>query len=147
MAENSPRFHVVKGPEGGGLKRPGPAIIWVIVYAGLFAAGLVYFRARSPMFRRSAPPSAPARPAVSSRSLVSDSRDAAGAHAPQAPARDELLEGAGLPVAARTRYFEKLATERCNCGCERSLADCLVNEKSCSRSPVLAQDVWRQSRK
>lgn len=147
MAENPPRLRVVKGPNGGGLKRPGPAVVWVIVYAGLFGAGLVYFRARSPMFRKSAPPPAPARPAVSSRSLASDHRDAAETQAPQAPARDELLEGAGLPTAARTRYFERLATERCNCGCQRSLADCLVNEKSCSRSPVLAQDVWRQSRK
>jgi hypothetical protein len=110
-------------------------VAWILVYAGLFAAGLVYLRSKSPFFER--------RGEAAKTDLRGRAADASGGK----PGRDDLLGGTGVPAAARTRYFERLATERCNCGCERSLADCMVNEKSCSRSPMLAGEVWRQSRK
>ena len=62
-----------------------------------------------------------------------------------APSREELLAGEGISEPARSRYFSRLATERCDCGCGRTLTDCLVNEKTCSRSPELANQIRRQS--
>src|SRR5215470_1660745 len=39
---------------------PGPAVLMVFLYAGLFGAGLLWFRSRSPLFQRSRAEKAPA---------------------------------------------------------------------------------------
>ncbi|HTD53583.1 MAG TPA: hypothetical protein VK780_11210 [Thermoanaerobaculia bacterium] len=149
MADESPRFHVVdSGENRRGPRRPGPAVAWILVYAGLFAAGLLYFRAKSPLFRRSASSTPPAgsTSAVSPPRGVRPREAGTGRLGEISPRRESLLAGEGLPASSRGRYFERLATDRCNCGCDRSLADCLVHEPACTRSPELAGRIWMESR-
>jgi hypothetical protein len=69
------------------------------------------------------------------------SQSSARGRGDNALSRDALLAGQGLEEPARSRYFSRLATERCDCGCGRTLTDCLVNEKTCSRSPALADQI------
>lgn len=148
MADESPRFHVVDSGENRSPRRPGPAVAWILVYAGLFVAGLLYFRAKSPLFRKSASstPSAGSTLPRSSPRGVRPSEAETGKLGEISPSRESLLVGKGLPASSRGRYFERLATDRCNCGCERSLADCLVHEPACTRSPDLAGRIWKESR-
>ena len=58
-------------------------------------------------------------------------------------ARAELLSGAWIPAARRSRYFARLASECCTCGCELSVHDCLEGDASCARSPELAEAIGR----
>jgi hypothetical protein len=129
MAENAPGLHVVGTDEPRRRSRPpGPAVLWILIYAGIFGAGLLYLRVHAPWKKSDAlPGDAPAR-------------------APAKLDRDALLSADGVPRAAKARYFERLATERCDCGCQRTLADCLVSEKSCSRSPELASKLIPDSK-
>jgi len=128
MADNAPGLRIVGADERRRSRRPGPAILWILVYAGLFGGGLLYLRFHAPWRKPDTRPGdAPAR-------------------APAKLDRDALLTAAGVPRAAKTRYFERLSTERCDCGCDRTLADCLVSEKSCSRSPALAAEIWKKPR-
>jgi len=128
MADNAPGLRIVGADERRRSRRPGPAILWILVYAGVFGAGLLYLRFHAPWRKPDARPGdAPAR-------------------APVKFDRDALLTAAGVTRAAKSRYFEHLSTDRCDCGCDRTLADCLVSEKSCSRSPELASKLIQNSR-
>jgi hypothetical protein len=102
-------------------------VLLVLVYAVLFAAGLLVIR---------------------SRTLNGRAREGARA-VPAAPpkaehhSRAELLAGDWIPAALRPRYFARLAAECCTCGCDLSLHDCLEGDASCSRSPELAEAIGR----
>jgi hypothetical protein len=141
MDEEAPHLRIV-GPEESRRRRrrPGAAVVLILLYALIFGAALWYLAARSNVWRKvrhegtdtRVGPLAP-RPPVSTPPR-SGLRGGDGTDA-----RDALLAGEGLPEPARSRYFSRLATERCDCGCGRTLSDCLANEKSCSRSPALAE--------
>ncbi len=60
--------------------------------------------------------------------------------------RGQLLAGEMLAGPALAEYFRHLASDRCDCGCERTLSDCLANEKSCTHSPRLADEIRRKLR-
>ncbi len=132
MADSAgPHRIVVPGPgERPRTRRPGPAVILVLLYAALFAAGLWWLQAASPLFRRR--PTAPAPPAAGMTSEIVP--------------RSELLEGKGLAPAARDEYFRGLSTSCCTCGCEASLRDCLLSDQACTKSPELAQEILEQLR-
>ncbi len=136
MADQSPRFHVVGPNEGPRSRRPGPAVLSVLAYALLFGGALWYLRAKSPLGHR--PASAP--PPADARAKAASEADPAPPGAPPR-SRQDLLAGAAVAPSARPEYFRHLATDRCDCGCERTLSDCLANEKSCSRSPRLAEEL------
>jgi len=126
MADNAAGLRIVGSEERPRPRRPGPAVLWILVYAGVFGAALLYLRFHSPWKKADGTPAGTA------------------ARAQAKPSRDALLTGAGVPRAAKNRYFERMSTERCDCGCDRTLADCLVTEKSCSRSPALAAEIWKK---
>lgn len=109
-------------------RRPGAAVILVLLYGLLFLAGLVLLRARSPLFHRQEAP-------------VSTAAGHRRAGAPPV-ARSTLLSGAGLFPAARDEYLRGLAATCCSCGCEKTLADCLITEKACTRSPEAATALY-----
>ncbi len=118
-------------------RRPGPAVLLVLVYAALFGAGLWWFRARSPLFRARTPAGAP---------TAKFSLSGAGAAAPTPPKtaapsdrRRALLAGEGLSGAAAEKYARRLAAERCTCGCDLALNVCLARDASCARSPEIAE--------
>ncbi|MEP7132161.1 MAG: hypothetical protein ABI914_03275 [Acidobacteriota bacterium] len=120
-------------------RRPGPAVLLVLVYAALFGGGLWWFRARSPLFRAKT-----ASGAQAAKSSLSD----AGAAAPAPPKaaapserRRALLAGEGLSGAAAEKYARRLAAERCTCGCDLALNVCLARDASCVRSPEIAERV------
>lgn len=150
-----PRLRVV-GPEDGiRRRRPGAAFLSICLYAALFGGALWYLGARTGIWKKTARKVA----ATSAASVVPASekngRGGLGTRTSQRGAasqsstpgggaiasHDELLAGKGIPEPARSRYFSRLATERCDCGCGRTLTDCLVNEKTCSRSPELADRI------
>jgi hypothetical protein len=134
-SEEAPRFHVVGPHEGSRPRRPGPAVLSILLYAALFGGALWYLRAKSPLFHRAM---APGRPAA----LATRRPAGPTAGAPALPiSRDALLSGEKLPVAARAGYFRRLATDRCDCGCGRTLSDCLANEPACARSPAQASQL------
>jgi hypothetical protein len=128
MADNAAGLRIVGAEEKPRPRRPGPAVLWILVYAGIFGAALLYLRIHSPWKKADGSPAG------------------AVAGATAKPSRDALLTAAGVPRAARNRYFERLSTERCDCGCDRTLADCLVTEKSCTRSPEIAAKLIQESR-
>jgi hypothetical protein len=140
MADESPHLRVVDPRERRNSRRPGPAVAWILVYAAIFGAALIYLRAKSPLLRKSEPHVSP----ISSRDAKTRPERIAGdPHEPPRSVtssldRDSLLSGGGLPEKSRGRYFQRIATERCDCGCERSIADCLVHEPTCTRSPSIA---------
>jgi hypothetical protein len=160
MSPEEPRFRVV-GPEDTIRRRPpGPAFLLVCLYAALFGGALWYLGARTGIWKKNAPASRGASPAPVVPASVSSGqgdgetggkgergRGDAGTRerGANAPSRDALLAGEGISEPARSRYFSRLTTERCDCGCARTLSDCLVNEKTCSRSPELANQIRRQS--
>ena len=121
-------------PEASPRRRwPGPAVLLVLLYAVLFAAGLWWMRGRSPLFRR---PTAGGRPAEAARSAPKqDLRD-----------RDALKNGAGLVGAAREEYQRRIATECCSCGCDLSLERCLATERTCPESPPRAAAIFEELR-
>jgi hypothetical protein len=127
MADSPTPLRAVAPEERRPPRRPGAAVILVLLYGVLFLAGLVLLRARSPLFHRKAPAST-----------------AAGHRRAGAPpvARSTLLSGSGLFSAARDEYLRGLAATCCTCGCEKTLPDCLRTEKSCTRSPEAATALY-----
>lgn len=130
MADSPGPLRIVGPPRRPAARRPGPAVLLVLLYAALFAAALWWLRAASPLFPRR--PSVPARPATAPKSEILS--------------RSALLSGQGLLPAARDEYFRGLSTSCCTCGCEASLRDCLLTEQACTRSPELAREVLEQLR-
>jgi hypothetical protein len=132
MSPEEPRFRVV-GPEETIRRRPpGAAFLFVCLYAALFGGALWYLGARTGIWKKTV------RKVGATPSSVVPASGTRG-RAANALSRDALLAGQGLSEPARSRYFSRLSTERCDCGCARTLTDCLVNEKTCSRSPELAE--------
>jgi hypothetical protein len=141
MSREEPRFRVV-GPEDTIRRRsPGAAFLFVCLYAALFGGALWYLGARTGIWKRSARKvgATSASPVVPASEKNGRGDGGTGGRGANALSRDALLAGQGLEEPARSRYFSRLATERCDCGCGRTLTDCLVNEKTCSRSPELAE--------
>jgi hypothetical protein len=159
MSREEPRFRVV-GPEDTiRRRRPGAAFLSVCVYAALFGGALWYLGARTGIWKKTVRKVGATSPASVVPASEKNGRGDAGTRGRRetgpgdgetggrgergrganALSRDALLAGQGLEEPARSRYFSRLATERCDCGCGRTLSDCLVNEKTCSRSPELAE--------
>ena len=144
MGNEAPRLRVVGSAEGPRPRRPGPAVVSVLLFALLFVGALWYLRTRSPLFQQKNPAGSAAIARVSARSQV-EAPGAPSGVVPPPVTRDALLSGEALPRSARSGYFRRLATDRCDCGCERTLSDCLANEKSCSRSPAIAGKAWQRA--
>ncbi len=134
MSEEAPHLRVVGPGESTRRRRPGPALLFILLYALLFGGALWYLGVRSDLFRKKEP------------SLIRRENTATRGRGTPALSRDALLAGEGIAEPARSRYFRRLATERCDCGCGRTLSDCLANEKSCSRSSDLAGRLIQDSR-
>lgn len=130
-----PRGLRILGPpaEPAPLRRRGPglAVLAIAAYALAFFAALWILRAHSPIFRRPAP--APVR------SVAPAAPSAARVEA----ARASLLEGEGLAPLAREEYLGRLATDCCDCGCEMTLQECLVSDRTCTRSRDIANGLLR----
>lgn len=116
-----PPFRVVGPLEASAPRRRGPgiAVVSVAIYALLFLGALWYFK-REPTVP-SPKPGVVAKP----------------------PTRLSLLAGEGLAPSARRKYLARIDIDRCDCGCELSLAKCLAGDRSCIRSPALANERLR----
>ncbi len=127
-------------PPVGRPRRPGPAVLLVLLYAALFGAGLWWLRARSPLFRarRSAGP--PGTSALQAAGRGAGPPPAAAAAALTARRR-AILAGEGLSGAAAEKYAARLAAEHCTCGCDLSLNVCLARDTSCTKSPEIAERI------
>ena len=126
-----PRAFRILGPtEPAPWRRRGPglAVLAIAAYALAFFAALWFLRAHSPLFRRPAPSSAPSAAPASSRVEAS---------------RASLLEGEGLPPLAREEYLGRLAADCCDCGCDMTLQECLVSDRTCTRSREIADGLRR----
>lgn len=132
MPETNPRFRVVGEGEPPPRRRRGPgvAVLLVFLYALAFAVAL-WLLWREARRERAAPPPA--------------SRAAAPAPIPvSVPDRNALRTGEGMRPAARTEYLRELERDRCDCGCGRTLQDCLSSDRKCTRSPELATRLQRK---
>jgi hypothetical protein len=143
MADEPSRLRIVGPGDSRNPRRPGPAVVWILVYASLFGAGLIYLRAKIPLLRKAIPETARAGRAEAPAPAADPVQPRPPAE--HSPEREALLSGEGVPAAARGHYFQQLATERCNCGCERSIADCLLHEPTCTRSPAIAAKLIQDS--
>lgn len=123
-------LRILDPAERAPLRRRGPgiAVVAIAAYSLAFFAALWLLRAHSPIFRRPAPaaPVAPAAPPV------------------EAPAAS-LLAGEGLAPLARDEFLGRLATDCCDCGCEMTLQECLVSDRTCTRSREIANELRRAS--
>ena len=126
MGDTPTSLRVVGPTERRTSRRPGLAVVLVLIYGLLFAAGLWILRARSPLFHR-AQPSAPAQ---ESKTVP----------------RSSLLSGEDLSPVARDEYFRGLSTQCCTCGCEANLRDCLLTDQACRKSPEMANALMDQLR-
>ncbi len=99
----------------------------VLLYGLLFLAGLVWLRARSPLFQGRK--EAPARRAPRDRIPTA-----------------ALLTGEGLPLAAREEYLRGLSSRCCPCGCELTVGGCLLSGEACVKSPEDAREMMEQLR-
>ncbi len=126
MADSGSRFRVVGQGEPPPRRRRGPgiAVLLVLIYALAFGAALWIFwsRARRDRAATLPPPSAAA----------------------PAPDRTALTTGEGMLPAARAEYLRELQRDICDCGCGRTLQDCLAADRKCARSPELAQHLRRK---
>jgi|GEM_PF-3527419 len=140
MADKAPPLRVVARDPGPPPRRrnPGPAVLSVLAYALLFGGALWYWRGRSPLAPAKVPQTSPSRAPATS--------DSAAPPRERQPAREALLSGEAVVPAAKHDYFLHLAKDRCDCGCGRTLSDCLANEKSCTRSPQLAGKLIQESK-
>src|SRR5262249_61884191 len=112
------------------------AVLMVLLYAGLFGAGLLWFRSRSPLMQRP---------------RAEKERAPAAPKAPPAPPsaadhRRDLIAGAGLIGAAREEYLRRIATDCCACGCDLTLERCLATERTCPESPSRAAAILESLR-
>ena len=150
MADRTPPLRIVRPSEPipRRPKRPGLAVVLILLYAGVFGAGLWWFRSASPLFRK-----APSRAAASSRPAAPSSAMASSAPAPS-PARpasaradDELarraalLAGEGLAPAKQKEYVHRIAAEKCTCGCEETVQASLAHDRTRSRSRGMAEKI------
>jgi hypothetical protein len=156
MPREETRLRVVGPGDAIRRRRPGAAFLFVCLYSALFGGALWYLGARTGIWRKTArkvgaTSAAPVVPASEKngrgdgatggrRERGRGDAETRGRGEP-APSREDLLAGKGISEPARSRYFSRLAIERCDCGCGRTLTDCLVNEKTCSRSPELADQI------
>lgn len=134
-------------------RSPGAAVLLILFYALLFAAGLWWLRARSPLFLpRSASSVPPLRPrsaraaAHPSRSSGTADSTAARASSPAGPDRaagdrHSLLAGEGLGPGAHEEYDRRLSSQRCTCGCDLALRACLARDSACARSTEIAEKI------
>ena len=122
--------------------RPGAAVVLILVYAAAFGAGLLWIRARSPLLRFRGPTGSPdpARAASPAPPKVAPREPDGKSTAPPVQ-RAELLAGEGLAGAALAAYDKRLSRERCTCGCNLPLRTCLAQDRSCARSPELAEKI------
>lgn len=111
------RVVVPREPSPARRRGPGVAVIAVASYALLFLGTLWLFEHQRTRIQRSEPPVTV-----------------------KAPGRDTLLAGTGLSPAARKKYFGRISTERCDCGCDLTVLTCLARDQSCVRSPALATE-------
>jgi hypothetical protein len=130
MADSPAPLRVVEPSERRPARRPGPAVVLVLLYGLLFAAALWMLRARSPLFHRAQTTAAPSVPPEKVESVT----------------RSSLLSGEGLSPVARDEYFRGLSTQCCTCGCEANLRDCLLTDQACSKSPEMAGALMDQLR-
>jgi hypothetical protein len=130
MADSPAPLRVVGPSERRPARRPGPAVVLVLLYGLLFAAALWMLRARSPLFHRTQTNTAPSVPPEKGESVT----------------RSSLLSGEGLSPAARDEYFRGLSTQCCTCGCEANLRDCLLTDQACRKSPEMAGALMDQLR-
>ena len=121
---------------------PGLAVVAVLLYGGLFGAGLLWFRSRSPLFQRSSQVSPSPRLPVSQSS---PRREDGGTRA-RGDNRETLRIGEGLIGVAREEYLRRIATECCSCGCDLTLERCLATEKTCPESPERARMIREELR-
>ena len=131
MADSTGPLRIVGPSERRAARRPGPAVVLILLYGLLFAGALWLLRARSPLFHRQRTNSVPASPTA---------RIEKAASVP----RSSLLSGEGLSPVARDEYFLGLSTRCCTCGCESNLRDCLVSDQACQKSPEMAGELMEQ---
>jgi hypothetical protein len=131
MSDSPAPLRVVGPSERRASRKPGPAVVLVLLYGLLFAAALWMLRARSPLFQKPRPTAASA-----SRSI----RPQESGVVP----RSSLLSGEGLSPVARDEYFRGLSTQCCTCGCEANLRDCLMTDQACVKSPEMAGELMEQ---
>ena len=120
MADSPGPLRIVGPSERRAARRPGPAVVLILLYGLLFAGALWLLRARSPLFHRQPASSVPASPPA---------RIEKAASVP----RSSLLSGEGLSPVARDEYFLGLSTRCCTCGCESNLRDCLMTDQACQK--------------
>ena len=120
------------GPAPARRRGPGLAVFAIAAYAIAFFAALWFLRAHSPLFRKPAP-------AAATRAA------APPPPAAKLPSRASLLEGEGLATLAREEYLLRLATDCCDCGCDMTLQECLLTDRTCDRSREIASGLRRAS--
>ena len=131
MADSPGPLRIVGPSERRAGRRPGPAVVLILLYGLLFAGALWMLRARSPLFHRPKTNAVPARPSA---------RPEKGENVP----KSSLLSGEGLSPVARDEYFRGLSTQCCTCGCEANLRDCLMTDEACQKSPEMAVELMEQ---
>ncbi len=130
MSDSPAPLRVVGPYERRAARRPGLAVVLVLLYGLLFAGALWLLRARSPLFHPARPKAAPSAPQENGESI----------------SRSSLLSGEGLSPVAKDEYFRGLSTQCCTCGCEANLRDCLLTDQACRKSPEMAGALMDQLR-
>ena len=140
MADRIPPLRIVRPPEARPPRRrwPGSAVVLIVLYAGIFGAGLWWFKSASPLLRQRAE-RRPAEGALDPKKPLPSSP--ASDTAARVVRRASLLAGEGLSEPARAVYERRIAGERCDCGCELTLQACLARDRLCSRSPAIAEKI------
>jgi hypothetical protein len=132
MADVPGPFRIVGPSERRATRRPGPAVVLILLYGLLFAGALWMLRARSPLFHREKTNAQTASP------------PRARPETAESFSRSSLLSGEGLSPVARDEYFLGLSTRCCTCGCESNLRDCIVSDQACQKSPEMAGELMEQ---
>jgi hypothetical protein len=133
MADSPGPLRIVGPFERRATRKPGSAVVLILLYGLIFAGALWMLRARSPLFHRQRTDSVPASPPARPEKLES-------------VPRSSLLSGEGLSPVARDEYFLGLSTRCCTCGCEANLRDCLMTDQACQKSPEMAGELMEQLR-